>query len=67
MNRAEHGPEYIVPKPFDPRALLWTASAVARPAMESEVARPPVIFEECRQPLNRLAIRVMGPNFYSFS
>ena len=25
------GPDYIIPKPFDPRVLLWVAPAVARP------------------------------------
>src|SRR5581483_1374316 len=33
------GPEYIIPKPFDPRVLLHVAPAVARAAMESGVAR----------------------------
>jgi malate dehydrogenase (oxaloacetate-decarboxylating)(NADP+) len=33
------GPEYIVPKPFDPRVLLWEAPAVAQAAIESGVAR----------------------------
>ncbi len=33
------GPEYIVPKPVDPRVLLWEAPAVARAAIESGVAR----------------------------
>ena len=33
------GPDYIIPKPFDPRALLRVAPAVARAAMESGVAR----------------------------
>jgi malate dehydrogenase (oxaloacetate-decarboxylating)(NADP+) len=32
------GPEYIIPKPFDPRVLTWEASAVAQAAMESGVA-----------------------------
>ncbi len=36
------GPEYIIPKPFDPRALLRVAPAVARAAMESGVARHPI-------------------------
>ena len=34
-----YGPEYIIPKPFDERALLVVAPAVARAAMESGVAR----------------------------
>ena len=33
------GPEYLIPKPFDPRVLLWVAPAVAKAAMESGVAR----------------------------
>ncbi len=36
------GPEYLIPKPFDPRVLLWVAPAVARAAMESGVARKPI-------------------------
>ncbi|MEA1996524.1 MAG: phosphate acyltransferase, partial [Gemmatimonadota bacterium] len=33
------GPEYIIPKPFDPRVLLKVAPAVAGAAIESGVAR----------------------------
>ena len=33
------GPEYIIPKPFDPRVLLWESPAVARAAMDSGAAR----------------------------
>jgi malate dehydrogenase (oxaloacetate-decarboxylating)(NADP+) len=33
------GPEYLIPKPFDPRVLLWVSPAVARAAMDSGVAR----------------------------
>ncbi len=40
--RIEFGREYIIPKPFDPRVLIWEATAVARAAMESGVARSPV-------------------------
>ncbi len=36
------GREYIIPKPFDPRALLRVAPAVAMAAMESGVARQPI-------------------------
>ena len=32
------GPEYIIPKPFDPRVLYWVAPAVAKAAVESGVA-----------------------------
>jgi malate dehydrogenase (oxaloacetate-decarboxylating)(NADP+) len=36
------GPEYIIPKPFDPRVLLWVAPAVAQAAMDTGVARKPI-------------------------
>ncbi|GLI38886.1 NADP-dependent malic enzyme [Geobacter hydrogenophilus] len=36
------GRDYIIPKPFDPRALLRVAPAVAKAAMESGVARQPI-------------------------
>jgi malate dehydrogenase (oxaloacetate-decarboxylating)(NADP+) len=34
-----YGPNYIIPKPFDPRLLATVAPAVAKAAMESGVAR----------------------------
>jgi len=36
------GPEYIIPKPLDPRLLSTVAPAVARAAMESGVAQQPI-------------------------
>ncbi len=33
------GREYIIPKPLDPRVLMWVAPAVAKAAMDSGVAR----------------------------
>lgn len=36
------GPEYILPKPFDPRLILEIAPAVAKAAMESGVATQPI-------------------------
>ncbi len=33
------GPEYIIPKPFDARVLIWEASAVAEAAVKEGVAR----------------------------
>ena len=36
------GPEYIIPKPFDPRVLTWVAPAVAKAAMDTGVARKPI-------------------------
>ena len=45
------GPEYIIPKPFDPRVLLWEASAVAKAAMDTGVARNPLDIEQYRESL----------------
>ena len=39
MAKIEFGPDYIIPKPVDPRVLLWEAPAVAEAAMKSGVAR----------------------------
>ncbi|RYZ98411.1 MAG: NADP-dependent malic enzyme, partial [Proteobacteria bacterium] len=36
------GREYLIPKPFDPRVLLWVAPAVAQAATETGVARLPI-------------------------
>ncbi|MGE0632795.1 MAG: NADP-dependent malic enzyme [Pseudobdellovibrionaceae bacterium] len=35
----QFGPDYIIPKPFDPRVLMWVAPAVAKAAMDSGVAQ----------------------------
>ena len=35
----EFGPEYLIPKPFDPRVLLHVSPAVAKAAMEPGMAR----------------------------
>jgi malate dehydrogenase (oxaloacetate-decarboxylating)(NADP+) len=37
------GREYLLPKPFDPRVLLRMAPAVAQAAMDSGVARRPIL------------------------
>ena len=34
----QYGPEYIIPKPFDRRVLIWEASAVAQAAVEEGIA-----------------------------
>ncbi len=54
VERMRFGPEYILPKPFDPRVLVWEASAVAKAAMETGVASEPVNLEEYRERLERL-------------
>jgi len=36
------GPDYLIPKPFDPRLIVMIAPAVAKAAMESGVATRPI-------------------------
>ena len=61
------GPEYIIPKPFDPRLILQIAPAVARAAIESGVARRPITdFVAYRTELERFVFRsgqLMSPVF----
>ena len=47
----QFGPDYILPKPFDPRVLVWESAAVARAAMQSGVARREIDPEEYRERL----------------
>jgi malate dehydrogenase (oxaloacetate-decarboxylating)(NADP+) len=42
LTSLQFGPDYIIPKPFDPRVLLWVAPAVAEAAAHSGVARLPI-------------------------
>ncbi|HEX8813897.1 MAG TPA: NADP-dependent malic enzyme, partial [Terriglobales bacterium] len=53
VERLHYGPDYIIPKPFDPRVLVWEASAVARAAMETGVAQQPVDLQDYREQLER--------------
>jgi malate dehydrogenase (oxaloacetate-decarboxylating)(NADP+) len=53
VDRLTFGPDYLIPKPFDPRVLIWEASAVAEAAMRSGVAQEPVNLEEYREQLER--------------
>ena len=43
LDKLEFGPDYLIPKPFDPRVLLWVAPAVAAAAAKSGVARQPIV------------------------
>src|SRR5271169_2871987 len=47
------GRDYIIPKPFDPRVLVWEAAAVAKAAMETGVAQNPVDIAEYREQLEK--------------
>ena len=41
--RPKYGPDYIIPVPFDPRLISSVPSAVAQAAMDSKVARRPIV------------------------
>ncbi|MFT3892844.1 MAG: NADP-dependent malic enzyme [Anaerolineales bacterium] len=45
------GREYIIPKPLDPRVLLWEAPAVAEMAIKTGMARKPIDIDEYREQL----------------
>ena len=47
------GPDYIIPKPMDDRALYWVAPAVAKAAMDSGVASKELDVNAYREELNR--------------
>ncbi|MBZ5574870.1 MAG: NADP-dependent malic enzyme, partial [Acidobacteriia bacterium] len=51
VERLKFGPDYLIPKPFDPRVLIWEASAVAEAAMQTGVAQEPVNLEAYREQL----------------
>ncbi|MBL8921952.1 MAG: NADP-dependent malic enzyme [Myxococcaceae bacterium] len=55
--RFAFGPDYIIPKPFDPRVLLWVAPAVAKAAMDTGVARLQVDLPAYRDRLHALQSR----------
>jgi len=61
------GPEYIIPKPFDPRLIVQIAPAVAKAAMESGVAARPIAdFDAYRQQLQQFVYQsgtIMKPVF----
>ncbi len=61
------GPDYLIPKPFDPRLILELAPAVAKAAMDSGVATRPITdFAAYRQRLTQFVFRsglVMRPLF----
>jgi malate dehydrogenase (oxaloacetate-decarboxylating)(NADP+) len=51
LESLKFGDEYIIPKPLDPRVLLWEAPAVAQAAMGTGVARIAIDLDEYRQQL----------------
>jgi malate dehydrogenase (oxaloacetate-decarboxylating)(NADP+) len=51
LDQLEFGRDYLIPKPFDPRVLLWESVAVAKAAMETGVARVQIDLDEYREQL----------------
>ncbi|HTY07418.1 MAG TPA: NADP-dependent malic enzyme [Gemmatimonadales bacterium] len=51
LERLRFGPDYLIPKPFDPRVLLWVAPAVAWAAVGSGVAGRVIDVDEYRTEL----------------
>ena len=66
-DKLSFGPEYIIPKPFDPRLILEIAPAVAKAAMDSGVASRPIDdLASYRDKLSRFVFRsgmLMKPVF----
>ncbi|MCC7194561.1 MAG: NADP-dependent malic enzyme [Gemmatimonadaceae bacterium] len=54
------GPDYLIPFPFDPRALLWVTPAVAWAAVASGVAREMIDLERYRDQLESRLGRARG-------
>lgn len=63
----EFGPEYLIPKPFDPRLIVELPVAVAQAAMESGVATRPIkdmkAYREKLEQFNARSTMVMRPVF----
>ena len=51
LETLKFGTEYVIPKPLDPRVMLWESTAVAQSAMQSGVARKRIDIDEYRQQL----------------
>lgn len=51
LTSLKFGEDYIIPKPLDPRVLLWESPAVAQAAMETGVARKHIDIDEYREQL----------------
>jgi malate dehydrogenase (oxaloacetate-decarboxylating)(NADP+) len=54
----QFGPDYLIPKPFDPRVLVREASAVAKAAMESGAAQVSVDIEAYRKKLVQMTAKI---------
>ncbi len=62
LNSLTFGPEYIIPKPLDPRVLVEESIAVAKAAIETGVARNPIDLSEYRGQLIKLSEKIADSN-----
>ncbi|HON00591.1 MAG TPA: NADP-dependent malic enzyme [Acidobacteriota bacterium] len=53
LERLRFGSDYLIPKPFDPRVLIWESAAVAEAAMKTGVARRPIDLDRYREELEQ--------------
>lgn len=51
VSELKFGRDYIITKPFDPRVIVWEASAVAKAAIETGVARVKLDIEKYKEEL----------------
>src|ERR1700687_2954406 len=66
--RRKYGPDYIIPVPFDPRLISYVPPAVAKAAMDTGVARKPIVdmapdretLRTRRDPVSGILQRVVG-------
>jgi len=66
--RPKYGPDYIIPVPFDPRLISYVPPAVAKAAMDTGVARKPIVDMDAyrqalrtrRDPVAGILQRVVG-------
>jgi malate dehydrogenase (oxaloacetate-decarboxylating)(NADP+) len=67
LDSLKFGPEYIIPKPFDPRVLTTVAPAVAKAAADSGVAKAPIAdlnaYRESLHALTERSRSIMQPLF----
>src|SRR5262249_21102850 len=65
--RPKFGPDYIIPVPFDPRLISFVPPAVAQAAMDTGVARKPIVdMEAYRHQLNARRDPIAGTLVHVF-
>lgn len=63
MDHLAFGPEYVVPKPFEPRVCLWQALAVTNAAIESGVTRLQINLDPYVRGLETRLMKTASPDY----